>query len=240
MPPPIPSQDLPPAGPPQSINHSVPLQRAQAKDWHLVCDGKREKSEKTKRYASGSVLMTSQLQGVSARGPEVLLLQEIQSALEFNFQLRTFRQLQFMATSGFHQVSSQGRLSRAFGSFFRILVLDAAQCAHSGALGCGLARRLLRAGLSFDQPFPLRSARSHTMIPRHSHNIGHDRERPKSRSNLVEYEPNFCPAGNGRGLHARDVAADLRARWQINPAPSGHRFQCPRAESPSLFGFSRP
>src|ERR1043165_3767341 len=82
--------------------------------------------------------MTSQLQGVSARGPEVLLLQEIQSALEFNFQLRTFRQLQFMATSGFHQVSSQGRLSRAFGSFFRILVLDAAQCAHSGALACGL------------------------------------------------------------------------------------------------------
>src|SRR5712664_400492 len=108
------------------------------------------------------------------RGPVwFLLADEIQRTLQFQLELRAFRQIDLLPPPGFHQVGFQRSQCRAFCGFLFVLVFHAMHRTHGGACGGGLRGVFLRAAAAFDYAF-LDRAGLDAMVARHGGHLCND------------------------------------------------------------------
>src|SRR5712664_19231 len=171
-----------------------------------------------------SILNEHSKQRTDNTGSYPSFLDKIQRPLQFQFELRALRQVQFVPPARLHEIRRERPQRRSFRCFLFVFVLHAPHGADSRPRCGRFCGVMLVAGSSFDQSF-LCCAGFHTVVARHAHNFGDDRQSSKFCANLVEREPEFCPARHSRRFHMADMAANLRSGRQINPAARLQRLE---------------
>src|SRR5712664_343214 len=146
-----------------------------------------------------SILNEHSKQRTDNTGSYPSFLDKIQRPLQFQFELRALRQVQFVPPARLHEIRRECPQHRSFGCFLFAFVLHAPHGADSRPRCGRFCGVMLVAGSPFDQSF-LCCARFHTVVARHAHDFRDDRQCAKFCANLVEREPEFRPAFRRPGL----------------------------------------